>query len=148
MRLISSGSLVAGIVLLGCTSGPRVVRVVTTDYALQAPDSVEAGTTEFIVENRGRYPHEMIIGVLQPGKGIPDMVAAGRENVRLRQLSERYLDGPPISAVFAWPGATSPGRLTLDLQKGRQYALFCTLRDSADAPQHAALGMVRVLSTR
>jgi hypothetical protein len=139
-------SMVAGLALYGCTGGPRVVRVVTTDYALQSPDSVPAGVTQFVVENRGQVPHEMVIGLLRPGMGIPQMVGAARENVRLRVLSDRYLDGPPYGAVFAWPGATSAGRMTVDLQKGQRYALLCTLRDSTEAPQHAALGMVRVLS--
>jgi hypothetical protein len=138
-------SMVAGLALYGCTGDPRVVRVVTTDYALQAPDSVPAGVTQFVVENRGQVPHEMVIGLLRPDMGIPQMVGAARENVRLRVLSDRYLDGPPYGAVFAWPGATSAGRMTVDLQKGQRYALLCTLRDSTEAPQHAALGMVRVL---
>jgi hypothetical protein len=137
---------VGSFILLGCSAGPRVVRVVATDYALQAPDSVHAGLTQFVVENRGKVPHEMVFGLLRAGKGLPEMVAAARENVRLRLLSDRYLEGPPYGAVFAWPSATSPARLTVDLRKGQRYALLCTLRDSTESPQHAALGMVRVLS--
>jgi hypothetical protein len=138
--------MVAGFALHGCTGEHRIVRVVSSDYALQAPDSVPAGVTEFVVENRGRVPHEMVIGLLRTGMGSREMVAAARENVRLRVLSDRYLTGPPYGAIFAWPGATSAGRMTVDLRKGERYALLCTLRDSTEAPQHAALGMVRVLS--
>jgi len=146
MWLGSIRSVVAGFVFYGCAGSPHVVRVVTTDYALQAPDSVRAGATQFVVENRGQVPHEMVIGLLRQGMGLREMVAAAREDVRLRVLSDRYLDGPPYGALFAWPGATSAGRMTVDLQKGQRYAILCTLRDSIKAPQHAALGMVRVLS--
>ncbi len=146
MRVALLRSAIACFTLWGCTAAPQVVRVVATDYALQAPDSIHAGAAHFVVENRGRVPHEMVFGLLRPGKGLPDMVVAARENVRLRLLSERYLVGPPYGAVFAWPGATSPARLTVDLRKGQRYALLCTLRDSTESPQHAALGMVRVLT--
>jgi hypothetical protein len=146
MRVALLRTAIAGFALYGCTTGPRVVRVVATDYALQAPDSVLAGIASFVIENRGKVPHEMVFGLLQPGKGLPEMVAAAREKVRLRELSERYLVGPPYGAIFAWPGATSPAQLTVDLRKGQRYALLCTFRDSTESPQHAALGMVRVLS--
>jgi hypothetical protein len=76
------------------------------------------------------------------------MVKAAQANVRLRDLPAHYLDGPPFAAQFAWPGATSPARVTVELQAGRAYALLCTLRDTTTAPPHAALGMVRVLQVK
>jgi hypothetical protein len=51
-------TLVLGLSTVGCARGPHVVQVVATDYALQAPDSVPVGATQFAFANRGRLPHE------------------------------------------------------------------------------------------
>jgi hypothetical protein len=135
-------------VLMGCRSGPRTLHVIATEYALQAPDSADAGTTIFTLQNRGRLVHELVIGLLRPGAGARQMVEAAQHNARLRDLGNLYLDGPPFGALMSWPGVTSSGRFTLDLRSGRDYALLCQLRDSTQAPQHSALGMVRVLHAR
>ena len=146
-RTLNATALVLG-VLLGCRSGSRTLHVIATDYALQAPDSVDAGTTTFTLQNRGRLVHELVIGLLRPGAGARQMVEAAQHNARLRDLGDLYLDGPPFGALMSWPGVTSSGRFTLDLRSGRDYALLCQLRDSTQAPQHSALGMVRVLHAR
>jgi hypothetical protein len=139
-------TLVLGLAL-GCgTPDPQVVRVIATDYALQAPDSVPAGIAQLAFENRGRVPHEVVVGLLRPGAGIPEMMEAGRHGLRLHDAPEHYLAGAPFGALFAWPGETSPARLTVELLRGQRYALLCTFRDSVGAPQHVALGMVRILS--
>jgi len=88
------------------------------------------------------------VGLLQRGKGAREIVEAAQANARLRDLPAQYLEGPPFAAQFAWPGATSPATVTVELQAGREYALICTLRDTMTAPQHAALGMLRVLRVR
>ena len=146
-RILASAALLAG-VLAGCRSGPHTLHVIATEYALQAPDSAEAGTTAFTLQNRGRLVHELVIGLLRPGAGARQMIEAAQHNARLRDLGTLYLDGPPFGALLTWPGATSLGRFTLDLRSGRDYALLCQLRDSTQAPQHSALGMVRVLHVR
>ena len=129
----------------GGTPVPRVVQVIATDYALQAPDSVPAGIIQLAFENRGRVPHEVGVGLLRPGAGIREMLQAGQQGLRLRDAPEHYLDGAPFGLLFAWPAKTSPARLTVELRQGQRYALLCTFRDSATAPEHAALGMVRIL---
>jgi len=141
-------NVVFGGLLSGCHSPSRTVRVIATDYALQAPDTVGPGTTEFVLQNRGRVVHELIIGLLRPGAGLAEMVAAGQHNARFRDLGSYYLDGPPFGAVMAWPGVTSPSRLVTDLQAGHDYALLCQLRDTTTSPQHTMLGMVHVLHVR
>jgi hypothetical protein len=107
--------VVLGGLLLGCHPASRTVRVIASDYALQAPGTVRPGTTEFVLQNRGRVAHELILGLLRPGAGVREMVGAA---------------------------------LTADLQRGRDYALLCQLRDTATSLQHAALGMVHVLHVR
>lgn len=136
------------IAALGCVERPHEIRVVANDYALLGPDSVSAGSARFSLENHGHVVHELLLGLLQRGKGAREMVEAAKANVRIRDLSQHYLEGPPYGAQFAWPGATSPAHVTVTLQAGRDYALICTLRDTTTAPQHAALGMVRVLRVR
>jgi len=89
-----------------------------------------------------------MLGLLRPGAGVAQMIEAARHGARLRDLGDYHLDGPPFGAVLTWPGATSAARLTVDLRSGRDYALLCQLRDSAQAPQHSALGMVRVVHVR
>jgi hypothetical protein len=130
----------------GGSRAPRGVHITATEYALQAPDSVPAGILQLAFDNRGRVPHEVVIGLLRSGAGSREMVAAGQEGVRLRDTPAHYLDGAPFGVLFAWPGQTSPAHLTLDAQRGQRYALFCTFRDSLGAPEHAAMGMVRVLT--
>jgi hypothetical protein len=66
----------------------------------------------------------------------------------LRDASEHYLAGAPFGVLFAWPGQTSPARLTLEARRGQRYALFGTFRDSVKSPEHAAMGMVSVLEVR
>jgi hypothetical protein len=91
---------------------------------------------------------ELVLGLLQRGKGPRDIVEAARANVQIRDLPAHYLEGPPFGAQFAWPGGTSPARVTVELQAGRDYALICTLHDTTTGPQHAALGMLRVLRVK
>ncbi len=141
-------AMMLGLVILGCGERSQEIRVVASDYALQAPDSVASGPTHFTLENRGKVVHELVIGLLQRGKGAREIVEAAQANARLRDLPAHYLEGPPFGAQFAWPGATSPARVTVELQGGREYALICTLRDTMTAPQHASLGMLRVLHVR
>jgi hypothetical protein len=132
----------------GGTGHAPIVPVTATDYALQAPDTVRAGRLELAFENRGRVAHEVAVGLLRPGAGNREMIAAGQAGLRLRDAPEHYLAGAPFGVLFAWPGRTSPAHLTIEARRGQRYALFCTFRDSVKAPEHAAMGMVHVLEVR
>jgi hypothetical protein len=145
---LNLSAMMLGMVILSCGGRSHDIRVVASDYALHAPDSVASGLAHFTLENRGRVVHELVVGLLQRGKGAREIVEAAQANARLRDLPAQYLEGPPFAAQFAWPGATSPATVTVELQAGREYALICTLRDTMTAPQHAALGMLRVLRVR
>ena len=87
----------------------------------------------------------MFIGLLKPGTTSAQILAAHQQGIGFRQLPTVYLDGDASVALFASPGKTSPARVTLDLLGGRSYVIFCQLRDSLGTPQHAALGMFRLL---
>jgi hypothetical protein len=129
----------------GCPPRPHVVHVVANDYALQIPDTLAAGLVHFQFENGGLVPHELAIGRLRAGAGMREMMDAAQHGLRLRDAPEHYLDGAPFGVLFAWPGKTSLAQLTVTLESGQRYAVLCTLRDSLTAPEHAALGMMRIV---
>ena len=130
------------------SAAPVTVSVVANDYAFTAPDTVAAGLTAFTLENRGARQHEMLLGLLRPGVAASQIAEAAQRGTNFRLLPEAYLEGAMHGALFAWPGSTSPARLTVELLRDRTYILLCTFRDSAAAPQHAALGMFHILQVR
>jgi hypothetical protein len=126
-------------------AAPRVIHIVANEYAFIAPEVTPAGPTTFTLENRGMKFHEVLIGLMRPGAGPAQVVAAHQQGAGFRVLSQYYLEGDAGGAIFASPGNTSIVSLTVDLQRGRSYVLLCQLRDSVGAMQHAALGMFRIL---
>jgi hypothetical protein len=131
-----------------CADPAPAIHVVGTDFALQAPESVPAGVTRFQFENLGHVPHELAIGKLRAGVGLEQMLSAAQQGIKLRDAPAHYLDGAPFGVLFAWPREKSPATLTVALEKGDRYALICTLKDSTAGPEHAALGMMRILTVR
>ena len=123
---------------------PRRVQVVARDYAFEAPDTLPAGEVSFELENRGAHDHELIVGRLRPGVTGQEIVAAHQRGVPLRQLPQAYLAEGAAGALLAQPATRSPARLVVRLERGQAYVLFCQLRDTVGAPQHAALGMFRL----
>jgi hypothetical protein len=124
---------------------PRVIHLVANEYAFIAPEVTPAGPTSFTLENQGTKYHEVLIGLLRPGAGAAEIVAAHKQGIGFRQLAQFYLDGDASGALFAAPGKTSAASLMLDLRGGRSYVLICQLRDSTGAMPHALLGMFRIL---
>lgn len=48
--------------------------------------------------------------------------------------------------LVADPGEVAMGRLYVELESGRSYALICMFKDQEGDPPHVALGMVRSFS--
>jgi hypothetical protein len=140
---VAAALLMAGAWRTG--GSPRVIHLVANEYAFIAPETTPAGLTTFTLENRGLKFHEVLVGLLRPGASGADIIATHKQGIGFRQLGQFYLEGDPSGALFASPGKTSAGSLTLDLQRGRSYVLVCQLRDSTGAVQHAMLGMFRIL---
>ena len=125
-----------------------VVRVVAHDYAFESLDTVAAGPVTFEFENRGQHFHELIVGLLKPGVTATDIVAAHQRGMTLRQLPEAYLAEGVNGALLAKPGERSGAQLVMPLARGKTYVLLCQLRDSLGKPQHAVLGMFRMIHVR
>lgn len=142
--------LTLAVAMAACQPAERDVslHVVANDFAFTAPDSAPAGRTTFTLENRGTRVHEMFIGLLRPNVTAAQIVAAHQKGLGFRQLRGVYLDDDLDVALFAWPGQSSAASAALDLEQGRSYILLCQLRDSIGMPQHAALGMFKVLYVR
>ena len=147
-RLFPHVLSISAVLLFCACSGPDTadtVHVIAHDYAFVAPESARAGRVTFTLENRGAKLHELFIGLLRPGTTPAQILEAHTKGIPFRQLSTVYLEGDPAVALFASPGTASPARAMLDLERGRSYILFCQLRDTIGLPQHAAMGMFRLL---
>jgi hypothetical protein len=101
-----------------------------------------------VASNRGAKDHELFVGLLRPGATVADIVGAHQKGLGFRQLQTVYLEGAASGLLYAVPGTRSAASLVMPLSAGRSYLLFCQLRDTVGAPQHAALGMFHVLRVR
>jgi len=121
------------------TAEPVHFAVIGTDYAfLHLPTTFGAGPTLFSFENRGTKRHEMSIALLRAGVTADSLIARGA----VMTVSSRAVSDSLIGLLVARPGERAGGQLYAVLLPGRTYVVVCTLRDTPDAPPHAALGMV------
>lgn len=125
---------------VGCAA-PSVPEITVggDDYAFIVTDSIPSGPVRFTFENRGQVRHEMVLVQLAEGATLAELGEAARSE-----------DGDPFQLIsefggvlIAGPGTTAWGRLQVDLEPGRTYALLCNFQDAEDAPPHTELGMVK-----
>ena len=113
------------------------IAVVGNDYAfIHFPATIGAGKTLFSFENRGKVRHEMSVVLLTSGVTLEQVAQAGEK------FNNRRVVDSLVGILVARPGESSGGRLFVDLQPGRRYLVYCTLKDSPDAPRHTELGMI------
>lgn len=131
--------LVAGSLFFGCSSQPadRDLTVVGTDYAFTVADTVPAGRTRIAFTNRGLVRHELSLARLKPGVTLADVMRAQQEG----KSPGDFLIGAGV--LIAEGGETDPIALSADLAPGERYAMVCFFSDSAGAPPHVALGMMK-----
>jgi hypothetical protein len=136
------GIVAAVILSTNCRAAADVneVLVRATEYAFTVPDSLPSGPTAFGLINEGKVPHEVVIAGLQDGATLAEIVRRDRADSTWRHL--RY---PPSGILTADPGLTTPGRLLITLEAGRDYILVCNFQDSDSAAVHMHVGMVRVV---
>ena len=121
---------------LASPAKPRVVTVVSHDFAFDVPPSVPAGLTTFRLLNKGKQAHHFSLVRLDKGKtaadGLAALIKAG-QGVR-----------PDWMHPVGGPNAVSPGgeaRATLDLAPG-SYLAFCEVPGPDPAP-HFMKGMAK-----
>ena len=146
LQLVKFGLAALSFIALGGFNPPannpatRVVRIVVTDYAFQLPPELPAGRVTFVLDNRGKVRHELSVAMLGPGVTMDQLIAA----TKARQGGQRRMR-MPVGILVARGGRSSDGKLSTTLLPGRDYAIVCTFRDSAGAPQHIELGMYGVI---
>ncbi len=140
MKTLYVGATLA-LALAGCArqapspAGPRVVTIIATDYAFDAPDTIPAGLTTFKMLNQGREPHQAVV-MGAPGKTWEEIRAA------------MIAPGPfaPWLSLPGGPGVVAGGdssNATARLEPGN-YFIVCFIT-SPDGVVHVMKGMVRRL---
>ena len=56
-----------------------------------------------------------------------------------------HLLDAPSGILTADSGVRTPGSLLVNLERGKRYLLVCNFQDSASAPTHMHLGMLKVV---
>lgn len=116
---------------------PNVVTVVATEYAFQAPDTIPAGMTTFVLDAKGQDIHHATIARLDSGKTVAELLQAMRTPGPL----------PAWVTMLGGPNVPDPGQqanATVELTPGN-YALLCFV-DTPDKVPHLAKGMVHAFT--
>lgn len=119
---------------------PPEVTIVATDFAYQAPDTIEGGMVTLKLVNQGQTYHHVQLVRLLDGKTYGDLVEG------LKQMQPGAPPPPWIEEVVG-PNTPDPGgesRLTRELTPGN-YALICFI-DTPDKVPHVAKGMTKSLT--
>ncbi len=115
------------------TTAAEPVTIVSTDFAFEAPASIEGGRREIRLVNRGAELHHIQFVRIDEGHDLEDLMAA-------------YAAGdfhPSFAHDVGGPNPAAPGAeisATVDLKPGR-YALLCVI-PSPDMTLHVEKGMV------
>ena len=123
--------------------GAEEVKIVGRDFSFDAPATVRAGITTFVFENPGAVRHEVIIVPLRQGVTEQQIADAHQAGIPLRKQMEQFADGEALGVLFAKPQQSSPGKLMVDLIRGKTYLLLCQLEDPQGMPRHNVLGMYK-----
>jgi hypothetical protein len=114
--------------------------VTGVDYAFEMRDTVTPGPVALGFHNGGKVAHEMGVVRLKAGASLAQVLAAERAGGDV----ESFFDGT-VGILLARPGDTAGGRLLVNLESGRTYAVWCNFQDAPDQPPHVKLGMVHSL---
>lgn len=106
------------------------VDVVATDYAFDAPATLDAGRTSFVLTNDGAEVHFLMVVRLVEGINLDTALAAGDPDTVVEQQWESGL---------AATGGDDEEALTVDLEPG-DYGMLCFI-PTADGTPHAFVGM-------
>ena len=115
---------------------PQEVTFTATEFSFTGPDSIAPGVTRFRLMNHGTQPHHLILGRVDDGKTVADVMAGLREHPTAAPPFLSYRGG----ASTILPGDSSAS--VNDLPAGR-YVMFCFVPDPADQTPHFAKGMTK-----
>lgn len=112
------------------------VTIGASEYAFDAPATLQAGLTHFNLVNSGVEDHQALFIRLNDGVTLDDLASAPIET---------EADVAPYGTLAGGPIALAGGEFdtTLDLEPG-SYVLICTV-ETPDGVAHADLGMVTTL---
>lgn len=106
-----------------------------SEYAFDLSKPIGRGKTTIRIENDGQQTHEVILGLLSPGKSMSDALG----------WFDGGLHGPAPLLAIGGASGLAKGRhefITLDFAPGR-YVMFCFVADTKDGKTHAAHGMMK-----
>lgn len=135
----------------GCTGerdqsghvAPNVVALSATDGAFHAPDTIDAGWTNFRFTNHGTDIHYAHFVRLDSGRAVPELIAAYAEAIRTSGARPKWV------TRFGGPGGAAPSdssAVTQYLEPG-SYVLICPIEDLGGNP-HFGKGEFRTLVVR
>ena len=123
---------------------PSEVTIVATDYAFEAPDTLEAGWTTFRLVNHGDLTHEATLVRLEGNRTLSEYMEAYGKAVRIggaRPEWARFLGGPTGVEPHG------EGTTTLYLEPGN-YAWGCWAPDSDGTPHLLGHDQIRAFKVR
>jgi uncharacterized cupredoxin-like copper-binding protein len=136
MRVVPAASL---LLLAACSRSapaPQEISFTASEFAFSGPDSMAPGVTRITLVNRGAQPHHLIMGRLDDGKTVADVMAEVRAHP---QAAPPFLSYRGASNIIL-PGDSSTS--VADLPAGH-YMLICFVPDAADATPHVMKGMTK-----
>jgi hypothetical protein len=116
---------------------PKATKVALEDYHFDVPKSFK-GTGTIDITNKGDELHELVVGKLQDGKTIQDVVAFGSQPAfQPWTIPQPYDDIGGITAM----SNGNKSRITLSKLDPGDYGFFCFVPDE-EGVSHVAAGMV------
>src|SRR5690242_5146674 len=120
---------------------PRVVTVTAVEYALQAPDTLDAGPTTFHLVNHGTLSHHLTVFTLPAGMSMATF------DEWMRKDSVEAGGIAVVGGTEANDDGTREAWATVNLVPGR-YVLTCVLNLPDGSGTHRMRGMFRVVTVR
>jgi hypothetical protein len=118
------------------TGDPQLIHVVATEYMFEGvPETLEAGSYQFHLQNDGKEPHEFALAQIVSDAAVEDLLKLD-EKALMKEIK-------PVGATFAEPGGASEQPFDAELEPGRYAAVcFVPVQGKKNGPPHAFKGMV------
>jgi hypothetical protein len=114
----------------------QLVHVVATEYQFEGvPETLEAGSYDFHLQNDGKEPHEFVLAQILTDTPVQDLLKLD-DKALMKEIK-------PLDGTFAEPGKGSAQPLSVELEAGRYVAVcFVPVKGKKNGPPHAFEGMV------